>query len=122
MVLDGTNVSGVSIFGIDGELNPTIIITAVDDNLILVETDNNGVEINEIPTIDSTRPVVEIIFDSSKCQIITGGKDAIQKTIDVGRIGLAADLLGASQNMINKLLSNHLNENSLKELSDLFRR
>ena len=91
-----------SIFGIDGELNPAIIITAVDDNLILVETDNNGVEINEIPTIDTTRPVVEIIFDSSKYQIISSGKNAIQKTIDVGRIGLAADLLGASQNMINK--------------------
>ena len=100
--LKGSKVSGTSIFGIDGELNPRIIITVAGDDLILVDTKNPGVTISEIPTIDSTRPVVEIIFESVDAEIIPGGKKAIQKTIDVGRVLLAADIFGASSNMIDK--------------------
>lgn len=100
--LKGSKVSGTSIFGIDGELNPRIIITVAGDDLILVDTENPGVTISEIPTIDSTRPVVEIIFESVDAEIIPGGKKAIQKTIDVGRVLLAADIFGASSNMIDK--------------------
>ena len=100
--LNNSKVSGTSIFAIDGELNPRIIITAVDQELILVDTENTGVTICEIPTIDSTRPVVEIIFDSVDIEIIPGGEKAIQKTINVGRVLLAADILGASSNMIEK--------------------
>ena len=100
--LNNSKVSGTSIFAIDGELNPRIIITAVDQELILIDTENTGVTICEIPTIDSTRPVVEIIFDSVDIEIIPGGEKAIQKTINVGRVLLAADILGASSNMIEK--------------------
>tara|TARA_B100000795_G_C22804151_1_gene443785 strand:+ start:2083 stop:3165 length:1083 start_codon:yes stop_codon:yes gene_type:complete len=100
--LEGLKVSGTSIFAIDGELSPRIIITVAGENLILVDTESPGVTISEIPTIDSTRPVVEIIFDSVDAEIIPGGKNAIQKTINVGRVLLAADILGASSNMIEK--------------------
>ena len=120
LTVNGDKVSGINIFGIDGELDPAIIITAVNNNLILIETDNNGVEINEIPTIDSTRPVVEIIFDSSNYVIIPGGKEAIQKTIDVGRIGLAGDLLGASQNMLNKAVEYSLERKQFERVIGSF--
>ena len=120
LTISGDKVSGINIFGIDGELNPAIIITAVNNNLILIETDNNGVEINEIPTIDTTRPVVEIIFDSSNYVIIPGGKEAIQKTIDVGRIGLAGDLLGASQNMLNKAVEYSLERKQFERVIGSF--
>lgn len=120
LTVNGDKVSGINIFGIDGELDPAIIITAVNNNLILIETDNNGVEINEIPTIDSTRPVVEIIFDSSNYAIIPGGKEAIQKTIDVGRIGLAGDLLGASQNMLNKAVEYSLERKQFERVIGSF--
>ena len=120
LTISGDKVSGISIFGIDGELDPAIIITAVDNNLIIIETDNNGVEINEIPTIDSTRPVVEIIFDSSNYLIIPGGKEVIQKTIDVGRIGIAGDLLGASQNMINKAVEYSLERKQFERVIGSF--
>ena len=120
LTISGDKVSGISIFGLDGELDPAIIITAVDNNLIIIETDNNGVEINEIPTIDSTRPVVEIIFDSSNYLIIPGGKEVIQKTIDVGRIGIAGDLLGASQNMINKAVEYSLERKQFERVIGSF--
>ena len=99
--LKDSKVSGTAIFGLDGELNPRIIITVLEDNLILVDSEKPGVTISEIPTIDTTRPVVEVVFDSVDFEIIPGGKDAIQKTIGAGRVLLAADILGASANMIN---------------------
>ena len=99
--LKDSKVSGTAIFGLDGELNPRIIITVLENNLILVDSESPGVTISEIPTIDTTRPVVEVVFDSVDFEIIPGGKDAIQKTIGAGRVLLAADILGASANMIN---------------------
>ena len=99
--LKDSKVSGTAIFGLDGELNPRIIITVLENNLILVDSESPGVIISEIPTIDTTRPVVEVVFDSVDFEIIPGGKDAIQKTIGAGRVLLAADILGASANMIN---------------------
>ena len=120
LIKTNNKVSGTSIFGIDGELSPRIIITVLEDDLILIDTENNDVEIIEIPTIDTTRPVVEIIFNSSSYEIIPGGKLAIQKTIDVGRIALAADLLGASQNMINKAVEYSLERKQFERVIGSF--
>ena len=44
----------------------------------------------------------EIVIHSCAAHKINGGKDLIEKIIDAGRVVLSADLLGASQNMLDK--------------------
>mgnify|MGYP001032708713 CR=1 FL=1 len=95
-------ISGTSIFALDGEHEPRIIVTVVDNNFYLVDTKEEDVEISEIPTIDSTRPVSEVIFNSCKAEEISGGKEIIDKVIDAGRVVLAADMLGTSDSMLKK--------------------
>ena len=75
-------ISGISIFAIDGEVNPDFIITAVDNDLYLVEIENDNVEISPLPTIDSTRVMTELVFHSSQAQKISGGIELINKVID----------------------------------------
>ena len=73
LTIKDNKISGISIFAIDGEVNPDFIITAVDNDLYLVEIENDNVEISPLPTIDSTRVMTELVFHSRQAQKISGG-------------------------------------------------
>ena len=74
----------------------------------IVEIANNNVTINKLATIDKTRTVAELIFANSNIDILeesSQSKDIIKGVLDAGRIVLAADTIGASQNMIDKAVA-----------------
>ncbi|MEX2327280.1 MAG: acyl-CoA dehydrogenase family protein, partial [Pseudomonadales bacterium] len=55
-----------------------------------------------LTTIDATRSVCQLIFDNVPAQLISDDPDVFTKALDVGRIMLAADTLGAAQCMLDK--------------------
>ena len=118
--LDDGKISGISIFAIDAEKNPDIIITAVEDELYLIETANEKIEISNLPTIDTTRVMSEIVFHSCTPHKINGGKELIKKIIDSGRVVLSADLLGASQNMLDKAIEYSLERKQFNRIIGSF--
>ena len=118
--LDDGKISGISIFAIDAEKNPDIIITAVEDELYLIETANEKIEISNLPTIDTTRVMSEIVFHSCTAHKINGGKELIKKIIDSGRVVLSADLLGASQNMLDKAIEYSLERKQFNRIIGSF--
>ena len=120
LAIDKGKISGTSIFALDGESDPDIIITAVDSEVYLIDAKNEKVELSSLPTIDSTRAMTELIFHSCAAEKISGGKDLITRVIDAGRVVLAADLLGASQNMLDKAVEYSLERKQFNRIIGSF--
>ena len=62
---------------------------------------------NSLTTVDKTRSFSEVIFKEVEVELLEKSKDSldpIQKSIDAGRVALAADTVGAAQEMINKAI------------------
>ena len=101
-------VSGNALFAIDIE-NPSHVLLADEKGLLgIVEIANNNVTINKLTTIDKTRTVAELIFENSTIDILEASsrsQDIFKGVLDAGRIVLAADTIGASQNMIDQAVA-----------------
>jgi alkylation response protein AidB-like acyl-CoA dehydrogenase len=72
--------------------------------LFLVEAESPGLARRELPTIDKTRHLGELIFDNVSADLLPGSHDpeVCVRLIDAGRIVLAADTLGAAQTMLTQ--------------------
>ena len=62
----------------------------------------------------------EIVFHSCTAHKINGGKELIKKIIDSGRVVLSADLLGASQNMLDKAIEYSLERKQFNRIIGSF--
>ena len=101
-------VSGNALFAVDIENSSHVLLADEKGLLGIVEIANNNVTINKLATIDKTRTVAELIFANSNIDILeesSQSKDIIKGVLDAGRIVLAADTIGASQNMIDQAVA-----------------
>ena len=57
------------------------------------------------PTIDKTRPTCELLFDDAPAALLSDNPDHLASLIDTGRVMLAADTLGAAQNMLDQAVA-----------------
>ncbi len=98
-------VNGKALFVIDGENATHFILSTKSGGMFIVESNDPGIELIKLTSIDKTRSYYEIILQDAKIDLLektTSSHEAINKTVDAGRIMLAADTVGASQVMINK--------------------
>ncbi len=58
-----------------------------------------------LTTIDKTRPTCELIFTNAPATQLTGNPEQLAELIDAGRVMLAADTLGAAQNMLDQAVA-----------------
>ena len=58
-----------------------------------------------LPTIDKTRPTCELLFDDAPAALLSDNPDHLASLIDTGRVMLAADTLGAAQNMLDQAVA-----------------
>ncbi len=58
-----------------------------------------------LATIDKTRPTCELIFDNAPATRLSVNPDHLTNLLDAGRIMLAADTLGAAQNMLDRAVA-----------------
>jgi len=75
--------------------------------LDIVDPDTPGLKRQLLTTIDKTRRVGELVFDQVKADLLPGSSDpeVCTSIIDAGRIILAADTLGAAQNMLDQAVA-----------------
>lgn len=99
---------GKALFVLDAEAADLLLIAVGRDTLALLPAKEKGVTITALNSIDRTRGLAEVLFDGASAELLGGGgnaADAIRKTIDAGRVALAADNLGAAQRMIEKTVA-----------------
>ncbi len=100
--------TGKAMFVLDG-LDADMLIIADDGGaLYIVDANATGLARQELKTIDKTRALAEIVFDSVEAELLPGSegnKEALLKTIDAGRLMLAADSFGASEVMMEKAIA-----------------
>ncbi len=108
LTLEGNTLNGKALFVLDAGVADLFLVAVGDDTLVLVEREATGLSIKNLPTIDKTRCIAELVFDNVTTTIIGSAGSAataITKILDAGRIALAADTLGAGDVMIEKAIA-----------------
>ena len=97
--------TGKAMFVLDAADADALIIASDDGALHLVDPAGAGLTRNRLKTIDRTRTVAEVVLDGADAQVLPGSignREPLLTAIDVGRLILAADSLGAAQTMLDK--------------------
>ena len=102
----GGKLHGKALFVVDYEADAYLI---ADDRrrLYLIDATAKGLTRRALPTIDATRRVGELTLDGVTAQLLPGSEDTavLADLLDVGRVLLAADTLGAAQNMLDQAVA-----------------
>ena len=98
-------VSGKSIFVLDVENSTHLLIADEAGQIGVININDKNIKLTELTTVDKTRTYFEIQFEKALVDILEETKsniNAITRSIDAGRIVLAADSLGASEALLTK--------------------
>jgi alkylation response protein AidB-like acyl-CoA dehydrogenase len=103
----GGKLSGRSMFVLDFGGADIFIVADKFGGLHLVDGKAKGLEKITLNTIDATRAIGELNFDTVDAEALASGNPAatLERMIDAGRIALAADTLGAGGQMIEKAVA-----------------
>ena len=101
---DGEVVNGKSIFVIDFDAD-SYLIASPDKHLLLVDANAQGLERQTISTVDRTRLTGELKYRNTPAELISDDPEVFNKVLDAGRVMLAADTLGAAQNMLDQAVA-----------------
>ncbi|MDY6828416.1 MAG: acyl-CoA dehydrogenase family protein [Pseudomonadota bacterium] len=121
--LQSGKLSGKALFVLDAQSADHLLLAVGANTLALVDARANGVEITPLNGIDRTRVFAEVQLDGSACELLGGegnAAGAIQKALDMGRVALAADNLGAAQHMIEKTVAYSLERQQFKRVIGSF--
>ena len=101
VVATKAKLNGKALFAIDLDY---YLVADTENQLHVVPSDANGLTINALPQIDRTRPIGEIILNDTPSDALLNDNQgsALRSVIDIGRIMIAADTLGASQEMLDR--------------------
>jgi alkylation response protein AidB-like acyl-CoA dehydrogenase len=98
---DGANLNGKALYVLD-YLADYVLVATNDKKLVLVSSDADGMSKQALTTVERTRLTGELVFDNTAAELISDDLDVYLKVLDAGRVMLAADTLGAAQNMIDQ--------------------
>jgi alkylation response protein AidB-like acyl-CoA dehydrogenase len=98
--------NGRAMFVVDFEADAYLVADAAR-RLHLVAADAAGLTRRRLPTIDGTRPVGELVFAETAAEPLPGSDDptVVADLLDVGRVMLAADSLGAAGEMLDRAVA-----------------
>ena len=105
IIFKNGKLNGRSIFVLDSSDASHIMVADKDGKIYIASMKSKGLTKNLLTTVDKTRSFSEVIFKEVEVELLEKSKDTlntIQKSIDAGRVALAADTVGAAQEMINK--------------------
>ena len=103
VVATNSKLNGKALFVIDIH-SDNYLVADTDNRLHIIPSDANGLTVNTLPQIDRTRPIGEIVFNNTPTDALVSDDQgsALRSVIDIGRIMIAADTLGASQEMLDQ--------------------
>jgi len=106
--LDGGRLSG-QITNVMDMLGATHVLVVLEDGTAaLVDAGASGVTARVRHSVDRTRPLADLTFERVEAQVLEGSRGSLasaRRVLDAGRLMLAADTLGAAQNMYDKAVA-----------------
>ena len=99
-VKDG-KVDGTSLFAFDAEAD-SYLVADQSKNMFLISADDDGLSRSNLTTVDRTRRTVELTYSSASAKPVSTDSNLFDRTLDLGRVMLAADTLGAAQSMLDQ--------------------
>lgn len=104
--LAGERLTGKAMMAIDACAADLLLIAVDDATLAVVDAKADGVTIERLLTVDATRDTSEIVFDAAPVKaVFSGAGNAVRRTLDAGRIVLAADALGCCESMVEQAVA-----------------
>jgi alkylation response protein AidB-like acyl-CoA dehydrogenase len=101
--LDSGRIQGKSMMAIDACGADGILVPIGTDRLAIVKRTAKGVRVERLRTTDATRCTAEVVFEGAEPEVVfENAGSAIERSLDAGRIALAADALGACESMIEQ--------------------
>lgn len=99
--------SGRSLFAIDAVGADVMVVTDDAGGLHLIEAAARGVDVVPLTTIDNTRRFAEVRFQDAEAEPLDAGEAGatLARLRDAAFVMLAADMLGASQAMLDKAVA-----------------
>ncbi|MDP6564898.1 MAG: acyl-CoA dehydrogenase family protein [Alphaproteobacteria bacterium] len=94
--------SGRALFVLDGVGAEGFVVADNAGGLHLVRADAAGLDRVGLKTIDRTRAVSELRFENTPADPLRQGEGVLRSVIDAGRVILAADSLGAGEEMLRQ--------------------
>ncbi len=106
--LDGDRLTGRIAAVMDAGSATHYLVYLPDGHAAVVAADAPGVSAHLHRSLDRTRPTVDLAFDGAPAERLDAANAPIaaaQRVLDTGRVVLAADTLGAAQNMLDKAVA-----------------
>jgi alkylation response protein AidB-like acyl-CoA dehydrogenase len=100
----GDRLSGRALFVLDHDADLCLVADR-DRRLFLVEAGAPGLASRALTTIDRTRRTGELTFENTPARRVSDDPTVFEAALDAGRVILAADTLGAAQNMIDQAVA-----------------
>ena len=94
-VKDG-RMSGTSMYAFDAEAD-AYLVADEHQHIYLVRTDDPGLTRSDLATVDKTRRTVELNYENVAAELVSADPTVFAASIDIGRMALAADTLGAAR-------------------------
>ncbi len=103
VICHDSRLHGRRLFAMDDAGAHFFLVVDDDARLLMLERDAPGLVITPLPTIDRTRSTARLDFDDAPCtELGSSNPLLVQHLVDVARLMLAADMLGASSNMLEQ--------------------
>ncbi len=104
--LEGGVLRGKSMMAIDAQSADLVLVALAGGGLAVVRRDASGLAETRLHTLDATRCTSELVFDGVTPEATFADADAaLARTLDAGRIALAADALGCCESMIEQAVA-----------------
>ena len=100
--------NGRALFVFDANKATHFLLSDVSGQLFIIDVKTKGLEIIELTTVDKTSSFVELVIKDIEIDLLdqeSNDQNNTQEIVDLGRLMIAADSLGAAQVMINKSVS-----------------
>ena len=104
VAVNGGRLSGSSLFAFDDAAD-AYLVADNHRNLYLVQTDDPGLSRAALTTVDKSRRTVELTYEGVDAKLVSDDPAIFDATLDIGRVMLAADTLGAAQAMIDQAVA-----------------
>ena len=98
----GDRLTGKSLYVLDPHAHEYLV---ADQHRQLFVAPASAVRQRALPTIDKTRPTCELVFNDAPATPLSDNPEHLARLIDTGRVMLAADTLGAAQNMLDQAVA-----------------
>ncbi len=93
---------------LDGSAATHFLAYLPDGRAVLVDAAADGLTVSARRTVDRTRPLLDLTFSTVPALAVIGTANSTAAAVrvrDAGRVMLAADMLGAAQNMLDRAVA-----------------